>query len=370
MSIGSMPLADPCKLLTVVITTSPTPSAPSTELISAVFRSFTAQCPPLTQCRVIVVFDHYDQVVTNKPRLKKGQISPEQAEAYTEYKLNVKKLVTQIYLSATEDLSPTWISSQVQAESGSPLEKRKKCSVTVDITSAADERITFIEPRQRLGFGLAVRTALRTATTPYVWIHQHDWTLELPIPLTPMLEVMEASKNDALVPVEYICLPSCRLLDYAISDHVTRYPALSALTQTLKRDFVTSSGDLVPLTPMFFWHDKPHIANREHYLARVFPSRLSMSRGAFIEDTIGQRARNQMKEGEWAKWACWLLHPANLDTPFIRHTCGRTWRGEAATKLLIQRQIEESRQNSKRKELDFKANTLEVSLSEFSLDDH
>lgn len=334
-------------LLTVVITTSPTPSAPSTELISAVLKSFTGHCIALVECRIVVVFDHYDQVVA-VPRLKRGQVSIEQAEAYAEYKRNVKELVNRTYLPVTSEQPASWMSSQVEAESGSPMGNSGRNFVTVDIMATADHQVTFVEPHRRLGFGLAVRTALRTAATPYVWIHQHDWTLELPVPILPMLEVMERSKDDSFAPVRYICLPSCRTLDYATSNHVTRYPKLNELTQRLKREFDTSSGEVVSLTPMFFWHDKPHIANRSHYLATVFPSRLSMVRGAFIEDSIGQRARNQMKDGQWAKWACWLLHPPGLQRPFIRHINGRTWRGEQATKLLIERQIQESRQHTGR----------------------
>jgi hypothetical protein len=86
---------------------------------------------------------------------------------------------------------------------------------------------------------------------------------------------------------------------YAVSADVIRFPVLRELTCSLKRDFIPASQpDIkIPLTPLFFWHDKPHIASTAHYLARVFPTRLAMLRGDFIEDKIGQRARAQMKEG-------------------------------------------------------------------------
>jgi hypothetical protein len=81
---------------------------------------------------------------------------------------------------------------------------------------------------------------------------------------------------------------------------------------------------------MFLWHDKPHIASTAHYLARVFPSRLAIARGDFIEDSIGQRARMQMKEGNWAKWACWLYYPEDGKEVCVRHRHGRTWKGAEA----------------------------------------
>jgi hypothetical protein len=89
------------------------------------------------------------------------------------------------------------------------------------------------------------------------------------------------------------------MLKYAVSAEVSRFPALRKLTSELKRDYSPKGQPdvKIPLTPLFFWHDKPHIACTEHYLARVFPSRLAMLRGDFIEDKIGQRARTQMKEG-------------------------------------------------------------------------
>ncbi len=84
---------------------------------------------------------------------------------------------------------------------------------------------------------------------------------------------------------------------YAVSAAVIRFPVLRELTRSLQREFGEGGGKKVPLTPLFFWHDKPHVAEKKHYLERVFPSRLAMLRGDFIEDKIGQRARTQMKEG-------------------------------------------------------------------------
>ncbi|KAL8308534.1 hypothetical protein RB593_006719 [Gaeumannomyces tritici] len=147
-------------------------------------------------------------------------------------------------------------------------------------------------------------------------------------------------------PIKYICLPSGRLLSYAVQAHVTRYPALLRTTGKLKQSFVPSGSttptDLdsesplppisssIPLTPLFFWHDKPHIAETAHYLARVFPTRLAMGRGDFIEDTVGHRARNQMKDGAWAKWACWLYYPDDGKRLCLRHLQGRHWLGSTA----------------------------------------
>ncbi|KAK8128902.1 hypothetical protein PG984_010010 [Apiospora sp. TS-2023a] len=302
-------------LLTVIITTSITPSAPSSELIEAIFQSIQRHCLCLIFCRVIVVFDSYDQIAP-QARLKRGQVTAEQASNFDLYKVNVKKLG--------------------EAEFGSPNIVNN--SVPFEALQTPDKRVTFIEPSRRLGFGLAVREALRLTETPYVFVAQHDWALVADIPIENLLHVMQASESDPAVPIKYVCLPAVRMLSYAVHADVIRHRALRELTSTLKGDFpvVSSTSSekepettaTVPLTPMFFWHDKPHICSTEHYLARVFPSRLAMLRGDFIEDKIGQRARNQMKEGLWSKWATWLYYPDEGKQLCLRHMHGRTWRGK------------------------------------------
>ncbi|OAQ66794.1 alcohol dehydrogenase [Pochonia chlamydosporia 170] len=312
-------------LITLIITTSPTLSAPSIELLSTVLKSFRRHCAQLLDCKVVVVFDGCEQI-TSHPRLKKGYVTPKGAEHYETYKKNVKNLFLEEYLQGKSIGKLT--ETHGEAEYGSPHKVKPVPFVT---TSTEDGRINFIEvTAQRLGFGLAVRTAIRSVNTPYIWVHQHDWALKYDIPITSLLDVMQASEADDAKPIKYVCLPSGRRTSYATSDQVMPFPELRKLASALTGDYVSPSDSsvVVPLTPMFFWHDKPHIASRAHYLQRVFPTRLAMMRGAFIEDTIGQRARNQMKEGQWAKWATWLYHPEGGKEVCLKHLHGRTWRGE------------------------------------------
>jgi hypothetical protein len=275
---------------------------------------------------VIVAFDTFDRVAP-RSRLKKGQATPEVAENYGVYKQNVKELVLREY--ASDDASKTahvmqeW---QDRAEFG--LDNPSNV-VNLFITQTEDKQVTFIEPAARLGFGLAVRSALRVCETPYVWVQQHDWALVDDIPLAPLLDIMEGSATDEVAPVKYVSFLSVRMLSYAVQPYVLDFPALRALTRSLKRIFVSPSQPEVevPLTPLFFWFDKPHIASTEHYLSRVFPNRLTMRRGEFIEDKVGQQARQQMKEGLWHKWACWLYYPGEGKQICLGHLQGRTWKG-------------------------------------------
>ncbi|KAK0616744.1 hypothetical protein B0T14DRAFT_588969 [Immersiella caudata] len=348
-------------LVTLIITTSPTPSAPSTELLDQILQSFERHCPTLSECRVILVLDTYDRV-GSASRLKKGQVLPEGAACFEQYKENAKRVILEHYSRNSENLNdddgynssaPDLMSvSYAEAEYGADTYHQTTNAANLTITRTQDHRITFIEPAQRIGFGLAVRSALRLATTPYVWIQQHDWSLVSDIPLGPLLDLMIqqqrfsssspsqdpedlSSHNTLSVPIKYVCFPSVRMLSYAISAHVRDFAALRALTNLYKGTFSPPSSTSqpkvkIPLTPLFFWHDKPHLAETEHYLAQVFPNRLAMPRGGFIEDTVGQRARDEMKSGLWRKWACWLYYPEEGKKLCVRHLKGRTWRGTEA----------------------------------------
>lgn len=339
--------------LTLIITTSPTPSAPSTELLSQILASFRAHCPELMRCRVILVLDTYDHI-SSTARLKKGHVTAEGAARYAEYKENAKRLILHEYAPCGTDprqLQEELAMDHGEAEYGSTAYAQQTNAVPLAITRTRDGRIVFVEPSQRLGFGLAVRSALRLTETPYVWIQQHDWAPVSDIPLRPLLALMQqrsqaggAADSDDLpvvqVPIKYVCFPSTRMTEYARSDHVMQFPALRALTYLHKQSFGVAAADgtatKIPLTPLFFWHDKPHVAETAHYLAHVFAKRAALPRGAFIEDTIGHRARTEMKDGLWRKWACWLYYPDEGKQLCMRHLKGRTWRGvegELAQKL-------------------------------------
>jgi hypothetical protein len=347
---ATAPVTD-AELLTVIITTSPTPSAPSTELLSQIIASFREHCPELVRCRVILVLDTYDRI-SSKARLKKGHVTAEGASNYAEYKEKAKRLILDEYAAAgTEQYcEQDLLDDYGEAEFGSTAYAQHTNIVPLAITKTEDGRVVFIEPLQRLGFGLAVRSALRLTKTPYVWIQQHDWNLISGIPLRPLLTVMQQQSQHAAadlddletvqVPVKYVCFPSIRMVQYARSDHVMQFPALRALTYLHKQNFTVRGEDggtaKIPLTPLFFWHDKPHVAETKHYLAQVFPGRAAMPRGAFIEDTVGHRGRTEMKDGQWRKWACWLYYPDEGKQLCMRHLKGRTWlgaEGDLAQKL-------------------------------------
>jgi hypothetical protein len=159
-------------------------------------------------------------------------------------------------------------------------------------------KVTIIKPERKLGFGIAVRDAVRMSRTGYVWIQQHGWVLKCSVSISPLLQIMRNSNEDEEATVKYVYLLAVRMLGYAVSAAVVRFPVLRALTRDLRREIEVEVGGTVggekgkvkvELTLMFFWHarhDKPHVACRKHYLERVLPSRLAVLRGNFIKDKI------------------------------------------------------------------------------------
>jgi hypothetical protein len=314
--------------LTLVLTTSPVPTAPSTELLSSVLESVAENCPVLLQCNVIVVFDNYDRI-TEHARLKKGCVTADGALSFARYKENVKLLVLQTFGHNHDSQMER---NTTEVEFGSPFKEEN--SIPCFVSATADEHVIFVEPQTRIGFSLAVRTALRLTTTPYVWIHQHDWNVVAPIPIMTLLDIMMAYDDHEISPIKYICLPSIRILKYAEQSDNIKFESFRTLTRELKQGFRSNSRDAqhdeISLTPLFFWYDKPHIASTSHYLQRVFPSRHATKRGTFIEDTIGHTARTQIKEdaANWRKWATWLYYPGGGKNLCLRHLEGRTWKGK------------------------------------------
>lgn len=295
----------PSELVTLIITTSPTPSAPSTDLISDILASFKLHCEALLSCRVIVVFDTYDRIGESM-RLKKGQITAEGARAVEQYKTNVKDLIlNEWYPKAAEAAHVSCMAKLGRVRVAASC--REPCCA-VDLADARQARHIhracrpcWLRPRGALG-------------------PQNDRD---PLRLGPAARLAAGARHPARVPGESdaslrrrhhrareIRLPP-RDPDAIVRDvgaratipHTTRPDSeAQARLSHLRRA-------RVPLTPLFFWHDKPHVASTAHYLARVFPSRLAIARGDFIEDSVGQRARTQMKDGNWTKWLAGSITP-------------------------------------------------------------
>eukprot|EP00913_Durusdinium_trenchii_P033766 g31610.t1 len=154
--------------LSVVITTSPVPSHPSTMMIEAVIASFQ-RVKGLAECPLIIVCDGFK--VVKKTTWKAGKVTEEKAANYEEFKCNLKKL---------QDAG--------QLPAGSKL----------------------IILQGHNGQAMAVKAALQEVDTPLVCIHQHDLEFTVDFCLEKVLDVLE----DEATPVKYVGLPLLVNLHY------------------------------------------------------------------------------------------------------------------------------------------------------------
>jgi len=157
------------QVLTIIVTTSPIKSNPSTEVIEKTFDTFKmAGHDFAVKCRKVIVCDGCRRIdnetatvsrrhVNAKQAMRNGIVSETQEENYDKFKAALRVLCANA--AAHDDDSPL-----------------------------ADTHVE--ELNSRHGYGFALRHALRhCVTTPYVCVIQHDRTFMRP---TPMFETMQA----------------------------------------------------------------------------------------------------------------------------------------------------------------------------------
>ena len=166
------PLTTPVQeLLTVIITTSPIQSHPSSKLLEDVLDSF-AHIPGLDCCRKLLVCDGYKVIRETAGRggngtnnqSKKGLVSAEVGRRYDEY----VEAMTQ------------------RAEAG---------EYPFDCYSAAAGTTSVIRLKKHMGFAYAVKEALTHISTAYVMVVQHDFAFLRPFDLQRVLSAMVAQPD-------------------------------------------------------------------------------------------------------------------------------------------------------------------------------
>lgn len=355
------PLSPLSELLTIVVTTSPIRSHPSTEMLEQTFDTFqfagdefAYECPKVIVCDGCRVLDEDNndgeekKDETNPPKitrkyanikqtLRNGIATAGQADNYKEFKAGLRKLCD---------------------EANKPSEKK---------SPFRNARV--VELEERHGYGFALRHALcHCVDTPYVCVIQHDRTFLRP---TPIKEVVAAMDNDAEQKVKYVGVSMRSNMMYfdifsgkygkrAVDEFRTMnlYPRelrigdgiygpdgksvnemlpprtekhrknREALKATYRgsHQFLTYREwlDLQPgggneggfhqlsLTPTLFWYDNTHIVSTAHYRDFIFnPQYKMVARGGFVEDKLSpcitrNCERLGLTDGH-AKFGCYLL---------------------------------------------------------------
>ncbi|KAL3938916.1 MAG: hypothetical protein SGBAC_006259 [Bacillariaceae sp.] len=325
-------------ILTLIVTTSPIKSNPSTELLERVFDTFPKGGHSFAyKCRKVIVCDgcrQRNETTTKKHNnfkqaMRNGIVNGDQFEKYTRFKHNLKKLCS----SARED-SVFW-------------------------NTSVEELGT------RHGYGFALRHALlECVSTPYVIVIQHDRTFMRHTPIEATLRTMWHNHRQ----VKYVGMSMRSNLMYrdqfgskygrsymeAMKTCILKSPELQvdgtiygpegatldnmdyggqprlrqnleALVETYRasmshadhQDWLASnpipSGKAqMSLIPTFFWYDNVHICETTHYRDFVFhPTYKMVVRGGFVEDKLSPVIRKAVErmglvQGH-ARFGCYLL---------------------------------------------------------------
>ena len=326
-------------LLTVIITTSPIKSNPSTEVIERAMETFVHggldfafKCRKVIVCDGVRTKDEDGSVVSQKhsnikQAMRNGIVTKEQREKYKLYKANLRKLCE-------------------NASESSPF------------NNAIVEEL-----EERHGYGFALRHALRNCiSTRFVCVVQHDRTFMRPTPVQETVTAMWRHPN-----IKYVGMSMRSNLMYRdmflgkygktyqdeFKDLILRVPELrisrslygpnsnstdnmsyqseklrdniqalaetyrSSLQYTMEQEWgeqhpVQEGRHQLSLTPTLFWFDNIHIAETKHYRDFIFHSSYKMvARGGFVEDKLSPVLKRTverlgLKEGH-SRFGCYLL---------------------------------------------------------------
>ncbi len=188
------------QLITVITTTNPILSIPSVKhLYPAQVALF--QIPAFTRCKKMIVFDGL------QPWWEHRRLD------YDQYKRNVAALC---------ETDPYFANTQ----------------------------LIFCDRWEHLSG--AVRRALRDVTTPYVYLHQHDFVLKKPFDLNGVIASMERNPN--IKHVKLCCGPCNR-----------------NVFKPEEMDTCVHGPSFVPLCRLFFWSNQDHVASTAYYNDFVLP---------------------------------------------------------------------------------------------------
>ena len=300
-------------LLTIVVTTSPVPSAPSPDLIRNTIDSLPES---LADVPIIITFDYFTISSDDQGRLKRGRVPPDLVELYPLYIDNVRQLFGEISCSSERD----------------------DCT----ISSSVNRDVTFLVLKQRHGFAFSVQLALDYVKTPYVLILQHDWMFTSPSP--PFSCLLSILQNEP--EVRYISFIARWCVNYERrGDSDLQYRHVFAEARRLRADRPLAED----LIACLHWFDRPHLCSVETY-RQIFAENL-IKRGDFIEDTFGTHYLTSIKHAPtrqtafdaWKRWGAWLYAPDQGQMVGVRHVHGRRNLLNEREKERIERMIEASR---------------------------
>jgi hypothetical protein len=347
-------------LLTIIVTTSPIKSNPSTSLLENVFNTFLFCGDEFAyKVRKVIVCDGCRQRnetttkkhTNHKQSMRNGIVNDDQFENYVEFKQALKRLCKEHEgtTSSTENsiLSPF-------------------CNTSVH------------ELDVRQGYGFALKHALQElVTTPYVIVIQHDRTFMRPTPLKETITAMWHNSRIKYVGMsmrsnllyrdifigQYGRSYSEEMLDCVIRPPELTLDAGKYGTEEIKlrenisiKKYYKSNQYLdhiewiksskmpkdkcqLSLTPTFFWYDNIHICETKHYRDFIFDPQYKMVvKGGFVEDKLSPVIKRTverlgLREGH-SRFGCFLLDD-HSGMFFVGHLDGGNYMTEKQKQELI-----------------------------------
>lgn len=203
----------PAHDLTIIVTTSPIRSNPSTAMIEDCVRAFSL-ADGLQSCHKIIVCDGCN-VTNGKNQFKKGKVTADDASRYGAFVAALTNLAETHALPNTSVL---------------PLLRRS-------------------------GFAQAIKTALEHVKTTFVMVVQHDQHIMRNFNVASGLQALRNYPDQ----VKYLGLLSNSTINYA--------PTVRSKFKVI----VKPTNEFGPcLMPLIFFYDKPHICSASFYRSFVF----------------------------------------------------------------------------------------------------
>lgn len=336
------------KILTIIVTTSPIRSHPSTQLLEHTFETFQFAGDEFAyECAKVIVCDGC-RVVAEESSGSDREEKKDDTTNHSYQQRQQQRKITKKYSNIKQNLR-NGIATIDQAKNyvEFKLRLRKLCDEANFPTASTRTKNPFrntrvVELEERHGYGFALRHALHHCVdTPYVCVIQHDRTFMRP---TPVTEVVSAMRNDPEQRIKYVGLTMRSNLMYydifggkygrrAVDEFKTmiirpeelcvgnnaygvdgisaknligydtteqRRTALEALRETYRgshqyithKEWVQSHPQKdgfhqLSLTPTVFWYDNTHIVQTSHYRDFIFnPQYKMVARGGFVEDKL------------------------------------------------------------------------------------
>ncbi len=334
------PLLPLSKLLTIIVTTSPIRSHPSTQLLEHTFDTFQFAGDEFAyECTKVIVCDGCRVVAEENRSSNDREEKKDDTTSQHQQQQQRQRKITRKYSNIKQNLR-NGIATIDQAKNyiEFKLRLRKLCDeANLPTTNHQTKKNPFrntrvVELEERHGYGFALRHALYhcCVDTPYVCVIQHDRTFMRP---TPVTEVVSAMMSDPEKRIKYVGLTMRSNLMYydifggkygrravdifktmilrpeelCIGDNAygmlgnsaknligydaseQRRNALETLKETYRgshqyithNEWVQSHPQIdgyhqLSLTPTLFWYDNTHIVQTSHYRDFIFNPQYKM----------------------------------------------------------------------------------------------